>query len=258
MVGPRPVEPESPDYADVAAEFYDALRGHDPLPGEYEFYARELARIPGPHLEIGCGTGRILLRLLQAGIEAEGLDCSADMLLICREKAAALGLSPTLHHRAMQDMAPAARYGAIFAPLATMMLLEDRREVLAALAAFRRQLRPGGRLFFSTFRRPGGLTGSPWRLVGALAARGGSVRVWQALDVEPGGDAVVERFRFDGEGEGGPLGPVHRIRLRFWEAAEMTALLEASGYDEVAVTADHRDAAPTADTPVLMFRSRSP
>ena len=41
----------------------------------------------GPILELGCGTGRVLLPLARAGYEITGLDLSAQMLERCRAKA---------------------------------------------------------------------------------------------------------------------------------------------------------------------------
>ena len=51
----------------------------------------------GPALEIGCGTGRLTIPYLEAGLDVEGLDSSGQMLEICRTKAAARGLLPVLH-----------------------------------------------------------------------------------------------------------------------------------------------------------------
>jgi SAM-dependent methyltransferase len=47
--------------------------------------AREAA---GPVLEIGCGTGRVLIPTARAGGEIVGLDSSSMMLAVCREKLA--------------------------------------------------------------------------------------------------------------------------------------------------------------------------
>jgi SAM-dependent methyltransferase len=43
----------------------------------------------GPVLELGCGTGRVLVPVARAGIEIVGLDLSTQMLAICRQKLAA-------------------------------------------------------------------------------------------------------------------------------------------------------------------------
>jgi SAM-dependent methyltransferase len=51
----------------------------------------------GPVLDIACGTGRVLVPVLQAGIDADGLDLFQPMLDTARRKEAALGLAPALH-----------------------------------------------------------------------------------------------------------------------------------------------------------------
>src|SRR3954462_148981 len=50
------------------------------------FYVDEAKNAIGPVLELGCGTGRILIPTAQAGIEITGLDASESMLARCREK----------------------------------------------------------------------------------------------------------------------------------------------------------------------------
>src|SRR5215470_962310 len=74
------------DYA-VTARFYDAAYAtlRDPC-GDAEFY-RDLAReTGGPVLELGCGTGRVLLPIAQEGMACTGLDLSPAMLAALRRK----------------------------------------------------------------------------------------------------------------------------------------------------------------------------
>ncbi|MEF8832813.1 MAG: class I SAM-dependent methyltransferase [Candidatus Thermoplasmatota archaeon] len=72
-----------PEYSGFFAEFYDIL--HSNLNDE-EFY-KNLADQYGPHiLEIGSGTGRLLLPLAREGYEVTGLELNDDMLEICRKK----------------------------------------------------------------------------------------------------------------------------------------------------------------------------
>src|SRR5262249_60744761 len=60
-------------------------------------------RAPGPVLDVGCGTGRVLLRLLEAGIDADGIDNSAPMLARARTRASTAGHNPSLTLPAMRD-----------------------------------------------------------------------------------------------------------------------------------------------------------
>jgi SAM-dependent methyltransferase len=69
----------------VIAELYDHVVPY----GERTDVARyvEWARTcGGPVLELGCGTGRVLVPIARAGIEIVGLDLAEPMLAICRRK----------------------------------------------------------------------------------------------------------------------------------------------------------------------------
>jgi SAM-dependent methyltransferase len=69
---------------DQWADYYDLI--HQGLPGEAEFYVGQAVRIGGRTLELGCGTGRIAIPMAMCGANVVGVDNSAAMLAICREK----------------------------------------------------------------------------------------------------------------------------------------------------------------------------
>jgi SAM-dependent methyltransferase len=52
---------------------------------DVSFFVEAAQTFGGPVLEIGCGTGRILIPTARAGIDVVGLDLSPDMLEVCRE-----------------------------------------------------------------------------------------------------------------------------------------------------------------------------
>jgi ubiquinone/menaquinone biosynthesis C-methylase UbiE len=51
-----------------------------------EFYVQEAINAGFPVLEIGCGTGRIMIPTAEAGISITGLDRAPSMLEIARRK----------------------------------------------------------------------------------------------------------------------------------------------------------------------------
>jgi SAM-dependent methyltransferase len=71
---------------------------------ELAFYQTCIARFGQPALDVACGTGRLLLPLLQAGLEVDGCDLSPDMLACCRAKAARVSLEPRLYAQAMHKL----------------------------------------------------------------------------------------------------------------------------------------------------------
>jgi SAM-dependent methyltransferase len=70
-----------------AAEFYDFVVPHRERQ-DVAFFVGLAREAAGPVLEIGCGTGRVLIPTARAGGEIVGLDSSSMMLAVCREKLA--------------------------------------------------------------------------------------------------------------------------------------------------------------------------
>jgi SAM-dependent methyltransferase len=81
---------------------------------ELDFYLRQIERFGQPVLDLVCGTGRVLIPLLKAGIDVDGCDISADMLSLCRKKAAKDGLKPQLYEQAMHELELRRRYRMIY------------------------------------------------------------------------------------------------------------------------------------------------
>jgi len=76
-------------YAEQAfVEFYDHVVPYRERQ-DVGFFVERARETGGPVLELGCGTGRVLIPTAQAGLEIVGLDSSPLMLSACRRKLAA-------------------------------------------------------------------------------------------------------------------------------------------------------------------------
>src|SRR5215472_18363173 len=53
---------------------------------DIDFYVEAAKEAGGPVLEVGCGTGRVLIPTARAGVEIVGLDLSHHMLGVCRQR----------------------------------------------------------------------------------------------------------------------------------------------------------------------------
>src|SRR5262245_5340759 len=75
------------DYERLMADTYDAQYAilRDPS-GDVAFYSGLATQTGGPVLELGCGTGRVLLPIARTGIACTGVDPSEQMLRVLREK----------------------------------------------------------------------------------------------------------------------------------------------------------------------------
>ena len=84
-------------YTSLEALLHDAFWAEEGEPAELALLDEVLREHPGPSLEVGCGSGRLLLPLLQKGHDVEGLELSGEMLAMCRTAAEDLSLEPVLH-----------------------------------------------------------------------------------------------------------------------------------------------------------------
>jgi len=134
------------EYVGLMAEAWDALRGDTSDWDDRHFFLDLIRERREPVLDVGCGTGRLLLDYLGQGIDVDGVDNSAEMLALCRRKAARLGLRPNLHLQSMAELDLPRRYRTIIVPSSSFQLLLDRDEARRALDAFHRHLEPEGTL----------------------------------------------------------------------------------------------------------------
>jgi SAM-dependent methyltransferase len=138
-------------YDPSIARNYDAEYAviRDPS-GDRSFYAELAREAAGPALELGCGTGRVLLPIAREGLPCVGLDLSRNMLDMLRAKNPPANLE--LVQAAMTDFDfGARRFGLVFAAFRVVQHLCAVEEQLAALACVRRHLAPQGRFVFDVF-----------------------------------------------------------------------------------------------------------
>ncbi|MGH7562160.1 MAG: class I SAM-dependent methyltransferase [Gemmatimonadales bacterium] len=122
---------------------------------DVEFYLEAARSTGGPVLEIGCGTGRILIPTARAGVGIVGLDLSPSMLEQCRTRL--LGEPEAVRARARLvrgdmrgfDLGETFALATLpFRPFQHLLTVEDQ---CSCLAAIRRHLRGGGRLILDLF-----------------------------------------------------------------------------------------------------------
>lgn len=134
-------------YSSLEAQLHDAFWEDEESP-EADWLASLLKSHPGKALEIGCGSGRLLLPLLKLGHQVEGIDNSPEMLELCRTRAEESGLTPMLHEGDMGTFSTTEPYASILVPAFTLQLADDPT---ATLSNFRSLLVPGGLLYLTVF-----------------------------------------------------------------------------------------------------------
>lgn len=139
----------------AVAHGYDAyLAGVSLCEVDLAFVARHCPK-PGKLLDLGCGTGRLLLEFGRRGYWTLGVDLAAEMLAVSREKLAACGLPGRLLQANLTQLDCLTEgsfdYAAcLFSTLGMVIGAEQRRRVVAQAA---RLLRPGGKLILHVHNR---------------------------------------------------------------------------------------------------------
>jgi SAM-dependent methyltransferase len=127
-------------------EIYDLLFA--PEAAVIEFYAEHAARAGGPLLELGCGSGGILVPLAQRSLDVTGLDLSAAMLARARAKAERAGVQIPLVQDDMCAAELQQKFELVFVGSNSLAHLSDLGSLRAFFATARNHLSPRGKLIF--------------------------------------------------------------------------------------------------------------
>jgi SAM-dependent methyltransferase len=121
------------------------------LGSKAQFYLDLTATTGGPVLELGCGTGSVLLPIAERGIACQGIDLSRDMLAQARAKFESRGLTAGLHLGDMSDFDLHERFGLVFVASNSLTHLHATGDIVECFRVVRRHLAPGGRFAFDVF-----------------------------------------------------------------------------------------------------------
>lgn len=136
-------------YGKLCTKFYDADKKFASFE-EVAFY-ENIFKKSDLILEPMCGSGRLLIPLLQAGYSVHGLDNSSDMLESCRNRASGLGLQPTLIEADVGTMKLSDQYDGIIIPLGSFQLFYPRESAFHALEVIKAHLKTNGKLVMDVF-----------------------------------------------------------------------------------------------------------
>jgi SAM-dependent methyltransferase len=142
------------NHYDFVAALYDHVVPYRDRP-DVAFFVAAAQEAGGSVLEIGCGTGRILIPTARAGVKVVGLDLSAHMLDVCRQRL--LGEPEDVQSRVqlvqadMRDFELAQTFHLVTIPFRPFQHLTTVDDQLACLACVHRHLVKGGKLILDLF-----------------------------------------------------------------------------------------------------------
>ena len=138
----------------LVAELYDQIIPYANRP-DIEFFVQAAQDSGGPVLEVGCGTGRVLLPTARAGVAITGLDISKYMLDVCRQN---LADEPTevlervtLVEGDMREFDLGKTFSLVTTPFRPFQHLLTTEDQINCLECIYRHLDPGGFLILDIF-----------------------------------------------------------------------------------------------------------
>jgi SAM-dependent methyltransferase len=240
---------------------------------EIEYFQRRVEHAQ-PVLDAGCGTGRLLVPWLRAGLDVDGCDVSPDMIARCRERARSEGFDPSLFVQPLHELDPPRRYGSIVV-CGAFGLGSTRTQDEQALRRLRERLEPGGTLLLDNevpyantnmwprWTKPGrDELPSAWRPPepewrsaedGSEYSLQGQVLSFDPLD-QSTQLVLLAQKRVESEVV---AVEEHRLSLRMYFRDELLMMFERAGFESVRVEAGYTGAEPTADDDFLVYIASS-
>jgi SAM-dependent methyltransferase len=215
-------------------ELYDLL--FDQLDFDLPYWIGKAGAAGGPVLEVGCGSGRLLLPIAKAGVDIEGLDASRAMIRRLKAKAAAAGLPVRTKTADMRDFSMGRRYALVFCAFNGFAHCETVADQIACLKACRRHLEPGGAVaVHMTYPGPAYWLEPEGKAVLELETPlpgGGKLELWDDRRKDPVAqkqESTMEIREFDGAGGKVETRTFHAVQ-RWVYRFELELLFAAAGF----------------------------
>jgi SAM-dependent methyltransferase len=244
-------------YAPIA-RFYDLENAE--FTEDLPFWADLAREQDGPILELGCGSGRVLLHLAREGFAVTGVDSSPAMLALARRRLAlqmAIAERIDLHQDDFTRLHLGKTYSLILLPFNTFAHMTDPADVRAAFKTFRAHLSSSGRVVLA-LPNPIPLYSEPpeglvLERIFRDESRNVTIQQFSSLRVDRAAQLGRILWIYD---EIDSSGAVTRtsvpMTLRYFFPNELSSLLEQAGLRLLHLWGDYDRSPFTEDSPVLI------
>lgn len=254
---------EHREYRKLHAEWYDLVSSREDHSREIEFWVQCIRASSQPILELGSGTGRVYVPLLEQGLDISGIDTSGDMMDRCRAKCKAKGLRADLYKQSMLEFDLSRTFGLVILPSGGLGLLTSDKDIYAMFRRVMSHLKRGGLFVFEFEPLPtekrsnvddtrwtGDWVTGPDDTVIAWRTRrkcDPTSHIWESL-------FVVEKFA-----HGCLVAAEANERTgRFFSVEQAVSYAEAVGFEEIRATNWLTEEPPTKNARVVTVRCRKP
>ncbi len=246
----------TPIQFDIVADLYDRyVRADFDIP----FWIDRATSVTGKVLELACGTGRVSLPLLEAGVRLTCVDYAPGMLFQFRQKLSARGLSCPIFCQDMAELDLKERFDLVFIPFHSFSEIMSARRQRRALRKIHAHLAERGR-FICTLHNPvvraASMDGT-MRPIGEYPLQDAQIlRVSARMSVDrtgrvASGEQIYERFSADKSLIDRRILPINFCLIT---TVEMESMLTESGYIMESLLGDyHRAEFDERNSPFMIF-----
>jgi len=245
-------------------ELYEYIPGYT-VRGDRDFYLQYCKSTDGKVLELGCGTGRVLIPIAEAGCRITGLDLSEYMLSECRQKLQKkdndIQSRTRLIQGDMRNFKIDDTFSTTIMPFRPFQHLIDAGDQLSCLKNINKHLAKKGRLIFDVFQvnleiitRP--LSGEEIEDLpqcelpdGRKLRRTGRLTAYQRA--EQYNDVELIYYLTDTNGTTKRI--VHAFPMRYFFRYEVEHLLARCGFKIIDLFGDFDKSPLTDDSPEMIF-----
>jgi SAM-dependent methyltransferase len=222
-------------FIDLIATTWDDCYGEKDM-AAVDFYLRQFSAerpLLGSTLDIGCGTGRFLIPLLEKGFDGIGLDQSQEMLSILRRKAKKINKTAEIRNMTIQDFHESAKFDGIVA-FFLIFYLSLGNELQSFFEKACSLLVPGGVIFFNSYNPYALWQLTQWKFTEMYKFGDGAGRVEYTFTSEDflRGKAKMEDYRLINK-SGVCNFSYESRKVRFYTMTELTLMLEKAGFVSV-------------------------
>jgi SAM-dependent methyltransferase len=247
-------------YGKLCTEVYDLTKKvGQSFGGDIEFYKGKLQSCKGRVLEAMVGSGRVIIPLLESGLNLDGVDDSPEMLASCRRRITDSGLQADLYESKLQSLALPHKYEAIIIPGGSFLLIDDREESIQALKKLYEHLEPGGSLIMDIFLPDGQFeTGKVHTSVFPLPDGDTITMESKLIEADFFQQRKVNHLKYEKWREGTLIAAeLQRFALRWYGVQELALVLKEIGFSQIDICADFQEGMqPTGSKQKIVYLAR--
>jgi SAM-dependent methyltransferase len=225
-------------FGPLSTQFRDAARPRAD-DAEVDWYATRLPDDAGPVLDAMCGSGRLLVPLLDEGFHVHGVDASTSMIATCDARLQDAGYAATLFKQDVCTLNLPFRYTAALIAGGAFQLVVDADRARSALERIRAHLVPPSLLLIDLFvpRHAENPPGAPLVEARTVALADGT-RIAHRCEtlVDADGRRIDTRSRFERR-----MGPAilaredETVAITWYDEDAIVELLQDAGYRDARI-----------------------